>query len=106
MKTKKDTPKKRIAVLFGGDSNEREISLESGRNVCYKLSPSKYDVIPVFINEEMKLFKLSPRLLIQNSAREISELVTKDIKVKWADLPKLCDFVFIGLILYIIGHSG
>src|ERR1700682_3786570 len=32
----------KIAVMFGGDSNEREISLESGRNVCYKLSPNKY----------------------------------------------------------------
>ena len=43
-------PKMRIAVLLGGSSNEREISLESGRNVIYKLSPELYQPIPVFVN--------------------------------------------------------
>src|SRR5690606_35207653 len=50
--------KLRVAVLFGGDSNEREISLESGRNVVYKLSLQKYDVIPLFVDEYMKLYKV------------------------------------------------
>src|SRR5690606_18464749 len=45
--------KLRVAVLFGGDSNEREISLESGRNVVYKLSPQKYEVIPLFVDKDM-----------------------------------------------------
>ena len=89
--------KKRVVVLLGGDSNEREISLESGRNVCYKLSPSKYEVIPVFVNQQMELFRLTPRLLIQNSAREIAAMITPDFQIKWADLPAFCDFVFIGL---------
>src|SRR4029079_4019629 len=48
----------RVAVLLGGDSNERETSLESGRNVCYKLSPQKYEAIPLFVNDTMELFKL------------------------------------------------
>jgi UDP-N-acetylmuramate--alanine ligase len=87
----------RIAILFGGDSNEREISLESGRNVCYKLSPQKYDIIPLFVNDAMELFKLSPRLLIRNSTREIAQQVTQEMQVTWSDLPGLCDFVFIGL---------
>jgi len=96
IKTKKDMRKK-IAVLFGGDSNEREISLESGRNVCYKLSPSKYEVIPIFVDDQMNLYKLCPRLLIQNSTREIKDQARKDIQIKWADLPKISDFVFIAL---------
>ncbi|MBY0353992.1 ATP-grasp domain-containing protein [Candidatus Babeliales bacterium] len=87
----------RIVVLLGGDSNEREISLESGRNVCYKLSSNKYEVIPVFVHESMQLFKLSQRMLIQNSTREISALISDDIKVSWSDLPTIADFVFIGL---------
>ena len=89
--------KKRIAVLLGGNSNEREISLESGRNICYKLSPSKYEVMPLFVSEKMDLYHLSPRLLIQNSTREIAELISDDIKVSWSSLPMLCDFVFSGL---------
>ncbi|NIA31839.1 MAG: ATP-grasp domain-containing protein, partial [Actinobacteria bacterium] len=100
----KKREKKRVVVLLGGDSNEREISLESGRNVCYKLSPSKYDVIPVFVDSKtadgfnpLNLYKLSPRLLIQNSTREISELVNPHMQIKWSDLPNICDFVFIAL---------
>lgn len=94
---KQKSIRKRMVVLFGGDSNEREISLESGRNICYKLSPSKYDVVPVFIDNDMNLFRLSPRLLIQNSTRDITKFLTKDIQIQWSDLPQLCDFVFIGL---------
>lgn len=97
MSKNKKLVKKKIMVLLGGASNEREISLESGRNVCYKLSPSKYDVTPVFVDQHKKLYKLSSRLLLQNSTREISELVEKKDEVKWADLSKLCDFVFIAL---------
>ena len=97
MKDKLNIKKKRVVVLLGGDSNEKEISLESGRNVCYKLPPNKYEIIPVFINDEKKLFKLDQRLLIQNSTREISKLVTKDLQLKWNDLSQICDFVFIGL---------
>lgn len=87
----------RVAVLLGGTSNEKETSLESGRNVCYKLSPQKYEVIPLFVNNEMKLHRLSQRLLIKNSAREIDTLVTNEMLVGWAELPELADFVFIGL---------
>jgi D-alanine-D-alanine ligase len=87
----------RVAVLLGGDSNEREISLESGRNICYKLSPQKYDVTPLFVNDDMELFRLDQKLLIKNSTRSIAQLVTPDIQVQWSDLPSICDFVFIGL---------
>src|SRR5262249_21381113 len=38
-----NTQKKRVAVLLGGRSHERETSLDSGRNVFYKLSPHKYE---------------------------------------------------------------
>lgn len=87
----------RIAVLLGGNSNEREISLESGRNVCYKLSPNKYDITPLFVDDQMRLYKLDQRLLIKNSTREIAHLVTPEMQVKWANLPNMADFVFLGL---------
>lgn len=94
---KGNTKKMRVAVLLGGASNEREISLESGRNVCYKLSPHKYDVIPLFLDQSMKLHSISQKLLIKNSTREITELLTPEMLVGWSTLPALCDFVFIGL---------
>ncbi len=89
--------KKRIAVLFGGNSAEKEISLESGRNILYKLSPQNYEAIPLFVNKNFQLFQIDNRLLVRNSTQEIEDALTKDIQVKWNDLPSLCDFVFIGL---------
>ena len=89
--------KKRVIVLLGGDSNEREISLESGRNVCYKLSPKKYEVIPVFVHETMELYRLSQRHLIKNSTREIAAQLDDSMRISWSELPQLADFVFLGL---------
>ena len=43
---------KKICVLMGGTSNEREVSLVSGKNVTEALaSLGKYEVIPVVLNE-------------------------------------------------------
>lgn len=87
----------RVAVLFGGDSNEREISLESGRNVIYKLSPQKYTVIPLFLNSKFELHKISNKLLVRSKTTEIAELLDPADQVNWSDLPALADFVFIAL---------
>lgn len=89
--------KLRIAVLLGGESNEREISLESGRNICYKLSPQKYDVAPLFVGKNSKLYELTPELLIQNKTDTIAELVTEAMLIEWSLLSTRFDFVFIGL---------
>ncbi|MEX0848713.1 MAG: ATP-grasp domain-containing protein [Candidatus Dependentiae bacterium] len=89
--------KTRIAVLLGGRSNEREISLESGRNIAYKLSPTKYEVTTIFVSSKLELFPIGPKLLIRNSTKEIENLLNHDTKIKWADLPAIADFVFIGL---------
>jgi D-alanine-D-alanine ligase len=43
---------KKIGVLMGGTSNERNVSLDSGKNVTEALSSlGKYDVIPIDIKE-------------------------------------------------------
>jgi len=89
--------KMRVAVLFGGDSDEREISLESGRNIVYKLAPAKYHAIPLFVSREMKLYRLSHAILVRNSTKEIASLVTPKMEVAWEDLPRVADFVFIAL---------
>ena len=44
---------KRIAVLMGGRSSEREVSLASGENVAKALAElGKYDVVPVVLDDE------------------------------------------------------
>ena len=87
----------RAAVMLGGVSNEKEISLESGRNVSYKLSPQKYEVTTLFLNKDLQLYAIPAYLLVRNSAAEIEEGLTAEMKVLWHDLPKLFDFVFIAL---------
>jgi len=91
MKTKK------IVVLLGGRTNEKEISLESGRNIVYKLSPQKYEAIPVFVSSNMELYKINNRQLVRNSTKEIEELLEEKDKLRWHDLPNIADFVFIAL---------
>jgi D-alanine--D-alanine ligase len=92
-----NTEKIRIAVLMGGASNEREISLESGRNVCYKLSPHKYEIIPLFVSDSMELYKLNQSQLVRNATKEIAASLLPSQKVAWSSLPHLVDFVFIAL---------
>jgi D-alanine-D-alanine ligase len=87
----------RIAVLMGGQSHEKAISLESGRNVTYKLSTQKYDITPIFMSSKGELFKIDHTLLVRNSTTEIESLVEQSNKIRWTDLPTIADFVFIAL---------
>lgn len=84
----------RVAILLGGKSNEKETSLDSGRNVFYKLSPHKYEPIPVFVNSNLELFIITQSQLVRNSTKEIVELLNENQKIKWNDLPTIADFVF------------
>ncbi|MEN3040791.1 MAG: D-alanine--D-alanine ligase [Bacteroidia bacterium] len=66
--------RERIAVIFGGNSSERHISLESGRNVVEKLSAT-YEVLPLFLNvrgEVLELWELPPRLLFKDNADDVA----------------------------------
>ncbi len=42
--------KLKVAVLFGGPSTERVVSIESGKNVIKNLDPGRYAVLPVEID--------------------------------------------------------
>lgn len=87
----------RVAILMGGDSNEREVSFDSGRNVTYKLSPHRYEALPIFVDDQMRLFPLTAHQLIRNTTREVRELLNPAQQIRWADLPAIADFVFIAL---------
>lgn len=96
-KTKSTNKKIRVAVLLGGDTNERETSLDSGRNICYKLSPAKYDVLPLFVDSKRELYPLSPKELVHNATKDIEHSLDRTKKITWHSLPSYADFVFIGL---------
>lgn len=91
------TKKLRVGVILGGRSHEKEISLESGRNILYKLSPDKYEAIPLFLNKNLEIFEINNKLLVRNSTKEIEEALTNDMLVQWSSLKDKIDFAFIGL---------
>jgi UDP-N-acetylmuramate--alanine ligase len=81
LETEKTEQKKKIsvAVLLGGYSSERHISVESGRNVYEKLSSSdKYSPFPVFLtgsNATHELFQIPINVLLKDNADDILEKV-------------------------------
>lgn len=47
----------KVGVLMGGISSEREISLKSGEGVVKNIDSSKYEVVPVVINDAQDVFE-------------------------------------------------
>jgi UDP-N-acetylmuramate--alanine ligase len=72
------TERTNVAVIFGGYSTERHISIESGRNVFEKISSSgRYNAIPVFLGRNNKgsfeFYILPMSLLLKDNADDIKE---------------------------------
>ncbi|MEO1437504.1 MAG: D-alanine--D-alanine ligase, partial [Bacteroidota bacterium] len=71
--------KKRIAVILGGYSSERHISVESGRNIYEKLASSnKYEPFPVFLTGDsahFRLFQIPINLLLKDNADDIRDRI-------------------------------
>jgi D-alanine-D-alanine ligase len=89
---------KRIGVILGGMSAEREASLASGRQVCVHLNPAKYSVVPLFMDLDGRLWNIPHKLLIQNTTRDImGRLAGEATQVRYEELPSLIDFAFIAL---------
>lgn len=77
--SEKNSTKVRVAVIMGGYSSERHISVESGRNIYEKLSSSeKYEPVPVFLTgdeEQFRLFKIPVNLMLKDNADDIREKI-------------------------------
>ncbi|GAB4132116.1 MAG: hypothetical protein Fur0041_03100 [Bacteroidia bacterium] len=71
--------KVKVAVLLGGYSSERHISVESGRNIYEKLSSStKYSPVPVFLtgsSDEHLLYVIPVNILLKDNADDIREKI-------------------------------
>jgi D-alanine-D-alanine ligase len=69
----------KVAVIMGGYSSERHISVESGRNIYEKLSSSdKYHPIPVFLtgnSAQHELYIIPVNMMLKDNADDIREKV-------------------------------
>lgn len=68
-----------VAVILGGYSSERHISVESGRNIFEKLASSeKYAPIPVFLTggpEKHLMYQIPVNALLKDNADDIKEKI-------------------------------
>ncbi|MEM8893989.1 MAG: D-alanine--D-alanine ligase [Bacteroidota bacterium] len=71
--------KKKVAVILGGYSSERHISVESGRNIYEKLASStKYLPTPIFLTgdeDNHLLYRLPVNVMLKDNADDIKEKV-------------------------------
>lgn len=71
--------KKKVAVIMGGYSSERHISVESGRNIYEKLSSSdKYEPIPVFLtgnDQAHEIWRIPINIMLKDNADDIKDKI-------------------------------
>lgn len=88
----------RVGVVLGGRSSEREISLETGRNVFHNLDPSRFEAVAVYMDTRGALWEIGLPLLVQNTTRDIEDRLETDAeRLRYEKLSSRVDFVYIGL---------
>lgn len=98
MAEQKNREKLRVGVVLGGMSSEREISLESGRNIYFNLNPEKYEGIPIFLDAQGTFWQIPLQLLVQNTTTDITaRLEDEASRIAYEELKSVADFIYIGL---------
>jgi len=95
---KEERSRLRVGVIMGGMSSEREISLESGRNIYNNLDLSQYEGVPIFLDGKGRFWEMTLPLLVQNTTADIeARLENEATRIPYEKLKELVDFVYIGL---------
>jgi D-alanine-D-alanine ligase len=87
--------KVRIGVIFGGLSSEKEVSLNSGRNVYYNINKEKYESLPIYWDSKSRFWLVPEDLIIRNTTFEIEKNLDKARKLRFEDLKKIMDLAFL-----------
>ena len=72
--------KKQLGVIFGSRSCEREVAIISAVQLMRHADPEKYDVIPVYLDGKLKLFRRINAYV--GDPIEYSDLLAKGINVE------------------------
>jgi len=93
------TPQKfRVGIIMGGISSEKEVSLESGRNIFNKIGRTKYDPVPIFMDSKGALWQIPIKLLMRNCTKDIEEDLAEEASyIPYEALKSQADFIYIGL---------
>lgn len=66
-----------VAVLCGGPSLERGISMNSARSILDHLGSQGVDIVPIYFNEQRKAFRISPAQLYSNTPSDFDFKLSK-----------------------------
>lgn len=66
--------KTRVGVFFGGRSTEHEISVISANQAMHAMDQAKYDIVPVYISKDGKMYTGQALMDIKNY-RDIPSLL-------------------------------
>lgn len=72
-----------IAVFFGGESVEHEVSIISAHQAIEALDKNKYNVIPVYVSKERKLY-VSDLLKDMSNYKDLKQLISQCTQVSIA----------------------
>jgi len=98
MTTPTEAAKPRVAVIMGGVSSEKEVSLESGRNIFSKMDRKRFAPLPVFMDSQARLWEIPLKLLMRNSTRDIEDdLDAEAQRIPYETLKEKADVVCLGL---------
>jgi D-alanine-D-alanine ligase len=90
--------KLRVGIIMGGMSSEREVSLESGRNIFNKIDRMRYEPVPLFLDCRGRFWRIDMRLLMRNSTADIEEdLADQACRIPYEELPGVMDLAFLAL---------
>jgi D-alanine-D-alanine ligase len=92
------TRKLRVGIIMGGLSSEKEVSLESGRNIFSKIDRRRHDPLPIFMDSRAALWEIPVKLLMRNSTRDIEEDLREEAgPIPYESLRDRVDVVCLGL---------
>jgi D-alanine--D-alanine ligase len=90
--------KLRVGVILGGMSSEREVSLNSGRNVYDNLDREAYAPVPIFMDGEGRLWVIPWQLISQNTTTDVTERLKEEARrISYEGLKEEIDFAFLSL---------
>ena len=88
----------RVGIVMGGLSSEREVSLESGRNIFSKIDRGVFAPIAIFMDSRAGLWEIPVKLLMRNSTRDIEEdLATEATPIPYESLKERIAVACLGL---------
>jgi D-alanine-D-alanine ligase len=93
-----DREKFAVGIIMAGLSSEKEVSLESGRNIFSKINRAKYIPVAIFMDSRAALWEIPIKLLMRNSTRDIEEdLLEEATHIPYETLKSKVDVVCLGL---------